>query len=249
MTITRKHLSTIIKKVPTTNPHIQHLIITTLNSEFIYVTKAANSNLPSLSNNPNNLITQIIKAINCTTKLIHKINKKENLRNLKHKINKILTHKELSTKIIYKIIKNKTKNEHVNFIIKEENNDIKIEINTEKISDFVHNKYNNAFSASTSLKPLSFWLNHIPTLTTNNYSLPDTSTENIKFILTNRANTAPGIDTIQFDMFKFLAYHNSSIFKILNNLFHKIIILNHIPISWKKGTTTLIPKNDNSHNS
>ena len=92
------------------------------------------------------------------------------------------------------------------------------------------------------MKSLSYWLTFTPTLNTNDLSLPNTSTENVQLILTNRANTAPGIDKIQFDIFKFLSHHNSPIFKIISNLYNKIITLNYVPLNWKKGITTLIPK-------
>ena len=212
----KKH---IIKQTPLPNKHS----LTVLNSKFIQLTKTTNPNLPSLYNHPTELFTQTIIAIKSTTKLLHKINKKENHQNLKYKINKILTHKELSTKIIYCLIKNSSKSEHVNYIINEENNDIKVEVNPDKISNFIYNKYKDSFASSTDSKPLSFWLNHTPILETQDTSLPDTSTEKIEIILTNRSNTAPGIDKIQFDIFKFLAHHKSS-YSTFNNHHTKLRI-------------------------
>ena len=238
-------LNHINRKKPLPNAHL----FIKINSDIIHLTKSNNPNLISLYNQPDKLLIEILSLIKLTTKLLHKINKKVNLQHLKYKINKILKHKELSSKIIYKIIKGQKISDQINFIIENKDNDIKLVVNPNKIASFVFNKYNKAFDNATLPKSLSHWLKYTPTLTEKDLTLPDTSTENVRFILTNRANTAPGIDKIQFDIFKFLAHHNSSIFTIISNLYTKIIYLNHIPKTWKKGITTLIPKNDSNNNS
>ena len=48
-------------------------------------------------------------------------------------------------------------------------------------------------------------------------------------------------------MFKFLAIHNSKIFKYIGILYSKIIEICHIPTSWKQGNTILLPKPNNNY--
>ena len=51
-------------------------------------------------------------------------------------------------------------------------------------------------------------------------------------------------DNIYFDMFKYLKKHNATIFKHIHILYSNILKFNYIPLTWKIGSTTLIPKND-----
>ena len=185
------------------------------------------------------------KIIHHFTNKIHNLSRNINQNTIKNKIQSILSNDDLSTKLIYKIIKNKKEFNQINYVVTSETPP-KIEPDPDKISEFIFQHYNNTFSNNTEPKPLNYWLNHTPSIPFTDHSLPLISSEITKNILSHKTSTAPGPDLIKYDIFKFLALHNSCIFDILSTLYTKMIQFCYIPNSWKQGSTILLPKPDNN---
>ena len=184
--------------------------------------------------------------INKTTNILHKKLNKIKQKNLSHKLDNILKAKDLSTKIIYKIIKNKPSINEINYYIDNSANPPKLVTDPNLIKKFIENKFLNTFNNVTQEKNISIWLNDCPIIKENYKETINFSVLQITKTLTTRQNSAPGIDKIHFDMFKFLKSNNSIIFKLISKLYTSIYRLHYIPISWKKGITSLIPKADST---
>ena len=197
-------------------------------------------------NNFHNTITSTIQLTHKITNKLHNLSRKIKQEKIKKKIDNILESKDLSSKTIFKLIKNNKEFNHINYVTTNDDPP-KIITDPDKISNTIFQKYNNFFSNQTNQKTLNHWLQFTPRLNTDT-TLPTINPDTVKNTLIHKTSTSPGPDNIKYEIFKFLNKHNSSIFSIISHLYIKIIQLSYIPKSWKTGQTILLPKQDNNNN-
>jgi len=235
----------VIKKSLTSSLPITDINWNKIKNKYYKITNQTTLTSISSSLSNSSIILILNKAINITTNFLHKTLKKIKNINLHHKLDNLLKSKDLSTKLIYRLLKNKDNQQEINYYIDSSSTPNKLILNPKEIKNFIEQKYISTFNNSSTKKDISFWTKCIPKIPSN-YSINiNFSKDNIIKTLSTRQNSAPGPDSIQFDIFKYLKKHNSSIFTHISYLYQKMFELNFIPEIWKEGTTTLIPKTDN----
>ena len=189
-----------------------------------------------------NLVFELVKELNQCNKRLSKIRIKTKRRNTKRKIDEMLQKKNFDSKIIYKLLNEHSINFAPHFVLK----DNKIISNEEKVKEEVRHHFQELFNPKPAPE------DGFDELIENCPSISDTknqeylfSTEEIKDLLTQKSSTAPGIDKITFDAYKFLAkHHKNTVFQRLEILYQGCYHLSMIPQQWEEGKTILLPKQD-----
>lgn len=139
---------------------------------------------------------------------------------------------------LYDIYKNSKRNK-VEMISKLINGKIRVLFDQEMIEEITKN-WKNIFSNKVPPKDLTFFLQNMPKIIEpENIIPPDFSPENLKRIVKNKKNTAPGESKVSW---KCLKHAPDELFQMLSNLYKSIYENKYIPEKWRQGLTVLFDK-------
>lgn len=203
-------------------------------------------NLSINFDSPTETISSCSKIVKKLSNKMNNLRRRKRSKKIQQKINDLLTHKDFDSKIIYKIIEEKQQRAEISYFLDHSKSPPKIVTDEQKVNDALRIIREKQFAKITLPKNIDKYLLNVPKISSS--LTINFSPENIARIICSKNNTAPGPDSIQYSVFKFLHVHNSKVFHLLSDIYNFCHESSYIPSSWKVSTTVSIPKT-NSHES